>query len=427
MKVSRRAFIAASPFPVLSMQRSRRSVKPNLVLILAEELSAWLLGCFGNKEIKTPNLDLLARSGTRFISHTVATAAAPGNRATFLTGRLPHQHGCEDGPSERLVSELLLSDLLAKAGYECAYAGRWDLGGELKPQHGFSQWFPLAGGETGFTAEWVTARAVDFLEKQSPGRPFFLVAAYPLPAAPYAGLPSRFYDLYSGVAFETAGWQPASASASRGKELLADTVDSLRRLAAAVTALDEQVKPLLAVLDRRSLRDNTLVVFTACRGVLAGRHGLWHGGDGSEPPNLYTEALETPMIWNWPGTVPVEGARTELVASYDLFPSLCAALEVTPPPKANLCGRSFLLPVTNQPLPRKAPWRNLVFASYRNTEMVRDSRFKLVLRSNGAGPNELYDLRADAAERFNQYDNAEFITVRKTLEQQLRQWRTKYA
>ena len=99
---------------------------------------------------------------------------------------------------------------------------------------------------------------------------------------------------------------------------------------------------------------------------------------------------------------------------------------VAAPKDRNLCGRSYLLPITNQPLPRKEPWRNLVFASYGGAEMARDPRFKLVLRANGAGPNELYDKRADPREFTNQYENAQFLTVRNSLAESLRQWREKY-
>ena len=110
---------------------------------------------------------------------------------------------------------------------------------------------------------------------------------------------------------------------------------------------------------------------------------------------MYADAVETPMIWNWPGRIPTEGARPELVSSYDFFPSILEVAGLTPPAGGNLCGRSYLSPVMNTPLPRKQPWHNLVYGALRNTEMLRDARFKLVLRDNGGGPGELYDWRAD--------------------------------
>lgn len=386
MVLSRRTFLVGSAAPLLA-QRTRGGKRPNIVLILAEDLGAWMLGCFGNKEIRTPQIDLLARGGTRFLHHCVSTPAPVPSRATLLTGVLPRQTAT--------LKQITISDVLASAGYKC--------------------------GDT-TTSD---SNAAQFLEEQKAGQPFFLLVNCQNPRAPYDGLPQEYYDLYSKATFETTGWLPAAANAAEGKELLKDTVGSLRKCAAAVSALDDQVGALVSLLDKRGLRDDTLVIFTTRNGLLAGRHGLWGTGLGSDPVNMYAEAVETPMIWNQPGTIPIEGTRPELVSSYDLFPSLCEAAGVTPPKDRSLCGRSYVLPVKNLPLPRKEPWRNVVFGALQNTEMIRDPRFKLVLR-NGAGPNELYDLRADPLERVNQYENPSFVTVRAAMATQLRAWREKY-
>ena len=129
------------------------------------------------------------------------------------------------------------------------------------------------------------------------------------PLAPYDGLPQKYYDMYARTGFVTTGWLPAAANASEGKEYLKDTVGSLRKCAAAVSALDDQVAALVAVLDKRGLRDGTLLIFASINGMLGGRHGLWGTGLGSDPVNMYADAVETPMIWNWPGRIPTEKAR----------------------------------------------------------------------------------------------------------------------
>ena len=337
------------------------------------------------------------------------------------------QHGIQDslaGPAPASFGkEVMLSDLLAQAGYNCGYAGRWGMGDDAKPQHGFRFWH--TSQEKDYLPEAVTQGGVQFLEEQKKEQPFLLVVSYQGPHAPYEGLPQKYYDMYAKTAFTTAGWQPAAKNAAEGKEYLADTVGSLRKCAAAISALDDQIPALTGVLDKKGVRDNTLVIFTAACGLLAGRHGLWDAGRGSSPINMYTEAIETPMIWNWPGMVPVEGGRTELVSSYDLFPSLCEVTGVRAPGKLNLCGRSYAAPAMNHPLPRRRPWRNLVFGAYLDTEMVRDLRFKVVIRGYGAGPNELYDLRKDPEESSDQYENDQYLTIRNSLGESLRQWREK--
>jgi arylsulfatase A-like enzyme len=118
--------------------------------------------------------------------------------------------------------------------------------------------------------------------------------------------------------------------------------------------------------------------------------------------------------------------RPELVSFYDVVPTLC---DVTgaPVPSRNLCGRSYLPLATNRPLPKKEPWRNLVFGEFRNTEMAREKRYKLVLRDEGKGPSELFDLATDAREKTNQYENPEFLTIRQRLVSELAGWRRKYS
>ncbi len=423
--LSRRAFLAGSTAPLFA-QRTATQQRPNVVLVLADGLGAWMLGCYGNREIRTPGIDLLARSGTRFMHNSVSTPAGSAARATLFTGRVASQHGLRDAlaaesaASASLPNEVMISDVLAADGYNCGYAGKWDMGDDLKPQHGFRFWETSTSGP-----EEVTAKATRFLSEQKAEQPFFLVVSYWDPREPYEGYPQKYYELYARSTFETVGWLPEAAGAARGQEYLKDIVGSLRKCAAAVTALDNQVTALVAAIDKTGLRDDTLVVFTSATGLLAGRHGLWDAGHGSDPVNMYQEAIEAPLVWNWPGHIPVEAARPEVVNHYDLFPSLCEGTKAKPPANRVLCGRSYLLLATNKPLPKKQPWNNLAFGQLGNTEMVRDSRYKLVLRNNGAGPNELYDLRTDPRELSDLYKNPQFVTIRDALAKELQQWRKK--
>jgi arylsulfatase A-like enzyme len=129
------------------------------------------------------------------------------------------------------------------------------------------------------------------------------------------------------------------------------------------------------------------------------------------------------MIVNWPGKVPPSEISPELVSFYDVLPTLCEAAGVAAPANRGLTGRSFLPLAKRDLLPENAPWRNLVFAHLRNTEMARDTRYKLVLRNNGDGPNELFDIASDPAEKANRYDDPQYITVRNRLTSELAAWR----
>jgi arylsulfatase A-like enzyme len=186
------------------------------------------------------------------------------------------------------------------------------------------------------------------------------------------------------------------------------------------------VAELLAKLGQRKLLDNTLVIFTGTCGSLLGRHGLWDSGEASEPVNMYEEVVVPPLFWSWPGHVPAQATRPELVSAYDLVPTLCD-LTAADLPDRKLCGRSYLAIATGKPLPKKQPWRTAVLGHYQNTGMVRVERYKLVLRNEGKGPNELYDIGVDPRERVNQYDNQQFLSVRTSLAAQLAGWRQNYS
>ena len=414
---SRREFLLRSmALPALADKKAAPPL-PNLVLIQADELGAWMIGCYGNRDIQTPNLDRLAATGVRFAGGFACTAAAPAGRAALLTGRTPMQLG-GDAAAPPPASETMLSDILAQAGYTCAYAGNWDLGGG-EPQHHFT----FLGTDGSAAPDGATSQACRFVEQQGAGKPFFLTVALAMPA----GAPGpKFEALYEQAKFDSVGYEPAASNAVRNQDQLRNTLSSIRRAAAAVTALDSQIPPLLDCLRRRGLLDSTLVVFTSVCGALLGRHGLWGGGLASEPANLYDETIKVPLILSWPARIPPASVRPELVSSYDFVPTICDLLDV-PLPNGNLCGRSYLDPAMNRPLPKKQRWRDLVFASLRETAMARDNRYKLVVRKIGSGPNEVYDLAADPREKVNQYENLRFVTVRDHLGAALAAWQKQYA
>ncbi len=444
---------------MLAQQSASQESRPNIVLIVADDLADWMLGCYGNREIRTPNIDELARAGTRFQNNFVCSPICSASRATLFTGRVPRQHGIHDfltpnpiadppqgqkEPPSSFRDEIMISDVLANAGYNCGYAGKWHMGNDATPQHSYKYWYTMLGGsspyqnprmnwngttveEKGYLPDLITRKSVEFIEQQKADRPFFLVTSHFNPHVPYDGHPQKYYDMYANTKFETTGWEPAAPNALREKEYLNDIVGNLRKCAASITALDDQIPPLIAALTRKKLRDNTIVIFTGDNGFLLGRHGLWSKGLASNPINMYEEVVRTPMIWSWLGQIPIEGRRPEMVNFCDVLPSICEIAGVPAPTDRNLPGRSYVPLLFNRPLPKKQPWRNITFGHFRNTEMVRDPRFKLVLRDEGASPSELFDLTADPREKINLYENRQYVTVRDRLAKELEGWRKKYA
>jgi arylsulfatase A-like enzyme len=452
MKISRRHLLLSAAVPLLAQKRDD-ATHPNVLLVVASDVASWMVGCYGNKEIQTPEIDLLAKMGTRFLNSCVYTPASSPSRATLFTGRLPSQHGIVDfltdnpiadppqgqkEPPASFRNEIMLSDLLSGAGYQCGYVGEWDMGNDAQPGHGFSYALTLAGKPSytdpeffnngqrmkhqGYQADIITSRCVEFIGRQSAAKPFFLTAAYLNARPPYDGQPQKYYDLYAKSDFHSFSSFPTAKNALRNRAMMDDTVGSWRKCAAAVTALDEQLGVLIKQLQAKKLWENTLIIFTSDCGNLGGNHGLWGGGYASNPINLYEQAIQVPMIWSWPGRVPVGGFRPELVSFYDFLPSVCAAIDVPAPTTGNLHGMSYAELAFGKGGDPNHPWRGQMFAEYRNTAMARDFRYKMIVRDGGKGPGELYDLRADRAENENQYDNDEYVEVRRRLSKDLDEW-----
>ena len=399
MLLSRRHFFFGGlALPTLARAAKPAGERPNIALILVDGLPAWILGCYGGTEIRTPNIDRLAQTGARFLRHCSAAPAAEPGRASLLTGGTGMQVAAL--PSADPAGSPLAA-MLAGRGYACHAA-------------------------TAGPGEAVVAEAASFLDRQSAGKPFFLIAGFTDLRPPYSGISEKFAAAYASAKFESFfPSDPPAANATAGREMLGDPLGSLRQAAAAVAAVDGQVGALVSKLTQKSLLDDTLVVLTSPGGSLLGRHGLWGSGDSSNPPNMYEEAVATPMIWRWPARIPPQTTRTESVSSVDLLPAIAELTAASLP--GNRSGRSYLALALGRPLPKNQPWRNVVLSHLQSTDMVRDSRYKLVLRNFGQGPNEFYDLQADPREQTNGYEDARFASIRPVLAAEIEKWKMRYS
>lgn len=432
---------------------------PNILVIIADDLAAWHMGCYGNRSIRTPNLDRLAAEGTRLNYCYVHTPICSPSRATFFTGRTARQHGLYDFLTEKPVAdppqgqkepppsfenEIMISDLLSDAGYRCGYIGKWHMGNEQRMQHGYEFWYAwLRGGsgpyndpemslngrrtkEKGYTPEVWTERAREFIRGKD-DRPWFLVVAYQNPHTPYTGHPQRYYDLYKDERFESFGIEPRAPNLLREADLMNDPIQNLRGAAASTTALDDQIPKLLSALEESGQRGNTLILFTGDNGYLYGRHGAWSKGYATNPINMYEEVIRVPLIFSYPDRFPGGRVLDHLVSFYDMMPTLIDAAGIRllkfELRTQNLPGHSFWPAL----LGRRQRWTDGVFCTFRNTDAIRERRYKLVLRNQGKGPNELFDLETDPGEKVNRVGEPALASVRGRLERRLESWMRKYS
>ena len=398
MPLSRRHFFFGS-LALAPLAAAKTADRPNVLLILVDGLPSGVLGCYGGKEVRTPNIDLIAESGVRLRAHFAASPSAGPGRASLLTGRTPMQlGGGESIPS----NEISLARILGNLGYA------------------------VLAADTGTSGDVLT-QTLKFMDEQSSGRPFFLTAGFSDLVPPYNGVEQKYRDLYSKTVFESSfPTDPPAAGARAGREMLGDLIGSLRKAAAAITALDDRIGAIMARLRQRQMIDGTLVVFTSTCGSLFGRHGLWGSGDSSMPANMYEEAVQTPMILRWPLRLPPATSRPESISALDFVPTLCELTSATLPNR-NLCGRSYLALIAGKPLPPKQPWPKAVFSHLQDTDMCRDSLYKLVVRDGGKGPGEFYDLQADPREAANGYADEQYASLRPQLAGEIAKWKQRYS
>ena len=423
----------------------------NVLFILSDDQGVWAAGCYGNSEIRTPNIDRLAASGIRFENFFCATPVCSPARATLLTGRIPSQHGVHDwiragnvGPDaiRYLEGELTYTDILARAGWSCGLSGKWHLGDSQIPQHGFTDWFAhqFGGGDyhnapmvrngqliqaPGYVTDVITDEALALLDRYAAsGAPFYLSVHYTAPHSPWTGHPQEIVDSYADCPFESCPQEERHPWAiSLTDECLGNRA-MLQGYFAAVTAMDAGIGRLLDRLEALGLRERTLVVFMSDNGFSAGHHGFWGKGNGTVPRNMYENSIRVPAIFSHPGTIP--GGRVErgMASAYDFMPTLLDYLGLPVPTDRNLPGRSFAPLLRGEEMPERESI--VIYDEYGPVRMVRTREWKYVYR-HAYGPHELYDLVNDPDERVNRAEDPAMAARIRELKGLMEEWFTRYA
>lgn len=438
------------PLPAAGAERP-----PNVVFILTDNHGAWTLGCYGNKDIRTPHIDRLAREGTLFERSYSSNAVCSPTRATYLTGLMPSQHGVHTyltaGGAQMgqnaycTIGEFRsLPKILRDAGYVCGLSGKWHLGGNVSPQEGFTDWTTMPHGHTtafygaqviedgkvrnepGYLTDFWTDHAVRFIEKNK-SRPFFLFLAYNGPYGLGGSLlkpaKNRHAAYYADKQLPSFPRETPHPWLRNNKQFM-NNVRAMRRYAAEVSGVDDGVGRVMAALKKQGLDDNTLVIFTGDQGLAAGQSGFWGMGDHTRPLTAYDWTMHVPLIWRHPGHIPAGQRQKLLVSNYDFLPSVLdyLGLKDKQAKKPSSPGRSYTAVLRGQPI----KWDNVVFFEFENVRAVRTDRWKYIARFPD-GPNELYDLNADPGERKNLIDQESLVATRNELRKRLDAFFARYA
>ena len=366
----------------------------------------------------------------RFQNFFVATPVCSPSRATYLTGRIPSQHGIHDylsggrrGPeSIRFIQgETASTDILARHGWACAMCGKWHMGDNYVPQHGFSHWFVrqndggqythadmIRNGEfidiPRYVTDVVTDEALALIDRYADaGTPFYISVHHNAPHSPFTGHPQEIVDSYDDCPFESCPQEPIHPWAVGHKltESCLGNREMLKGYFAAVTGVDTNLGRILDKLDERGIRENTLVVFCSDNGFSCGHHGFWGKGNGTQPRNMFENSVRVPMILSHPGSIPAGRVEEALCSAYDFMPTLLNYAGLPIPQDRNLPGASFLPLLRGEEMAERESV--VIYDEYGPVRMVRTKEWKYIHRHSD-GPHELYDLVNDPDERRNLAD-----------------------
>jgi arylsulfatase A-like enzyme len=392
--------------------------KPNIVHIVADDLGWKDVGFNGCIDIKTPNIDKLAAGGAKFTQFYTQCMCTP-TRACLMTGRYPWRYGLQTivipGTAGYGLdtNEFLMPQCLKDAGYVTAIIGKWHLGhADIKywpKQRGFDYAYGATIGELdyythgdagvldwfrdnkpvhekGYSTQLIGADAVKYINKQDPNKPFYIYLAFNAPHTPYQA-PQDYIDRFKNIAEPTR-----------------------RTYAAMVSCLDDEIGKVIAVLDKKGMRDNTLIIFHSDNGgtrdaMFAGQmadvskmkmpcdNGLYRGGKGT----LFEGGSRVCACANWPGHIKAQTVDG-IIHAVDLYPTLAALAGASIAKCKPLDGVNVWDVIAeNKPSPRTEVIYNV--EPFRGA--VRQGDWKLIWRTLIPTSVDLYNLAEDPYEENN--------------------------
>ncbi len=421
MKIIQRSVVVAAialiALAMSSPTANAQSTKPNIVYIVADDLG-WKDVGFHGSDIRTPTLDRLAAAGARLEQFYAQPMCTP-TRAALMTGRYPFRYGLQTGVIFSThtyglpTDEWLLPQALKDAGYATAIVGKWHLGhadpkywprqrgfdyqygpllGEIDyfthQQHGVTDWYlnNKQLKEEGYSTTLLGNAAVKLINAHDVSKPLYLYLTFNAPHTPYQA-PKEYLDQYQNI-----------------------SDPNRRAYAGSITAMDDQIGRVLAALEQKKMRDNTLIIFQSDNGgtrnkMFAGEgdmtnvvipcdNGPYREGKGS----LYEGGTRVAGLVNWPGHVKSGIAVNGMIHVVDMYPTLVGVAGGQLGKNKPLDGMDVWGTVSED---KPSPRTEVVYNIEALRAAVRQGDWKLFMRAPLPTVYELYNIADDPSEKNN--------------------------
>jgi arylsulfatase A-like enzyme len=411
--------------------------KPNVLFIISDDLCCWL-GCYGDPQARTPNLDRLAARGAIFKNALCAAPLCNPSRTSLVTGMRPSETGVYKNNilwAEAVPNAMSIPLHFKNNGYYVSGAGKithlassvrksdWNDFDSVKvnkvalskPLLTF-EWAVVPDKKEGELEDYLITSYVVKRLKQKHDKPFFLACGLHRPHLDW-NVAQKYFDMNPLKAIKQPLIKPDDLDdvPPIGRELAAGSVPdksiraipqgpekAIQAYRAAVSSMDAQVGRLLDALDASPAKDNTVIVFMGDNG--------WHHGEKQHwgKTALWKESATVPLIWVAPGVTKPGAVCEKPVDFLSIFPTLCNLAGLPVPAQ---CKGPSISPLLADP---KAPWNHLALSTMgRGNHAVCDERYRYIRYSDGT--EELYDHKSDPNEWTNIATNPEFAPIKARL------------
>jgi len=409
-------------------------MRPNMVVILIDDLRWDDFGAGGHPFSETPSIDRVANEGARFLNAFASTPLCSPSRASFLTGLYAHTNGIEDNLARNETSHQLptFPRALDAAGYATAFIGKWHMGNDDSPRPGFDRWVAMRGqGEAvdpvlnidgtrqptaGYTTDVLTDYSLDFIQEDR-DEPFLLYLSH---KALHPNIFQADDGSSSAIAGQPGGFIPAARHRGRYADETITRRENAREPIRGKPALQREIAGLPPLVPGGGTPDETVRGRLGDHGYFYGEHGL-----GGGRRLAYEETSRIPLLMRYPPLIDGGSTPEQLAMNIDLAPTLLELADAEP--LRPLHGRS-LVPLLG---PEAAEnWRESILIEYYSDTVfqrivtmgykaVRTERYKYINYLELDGMDELYDLETDPFELENLIGHPDYASTLRELKVEL--------